>query len=143
MTKTNVPTNNLKAYQATVTENDVKNSCLELLARLGWPTIRVNSGAARSEYTNKKGQRKERFYSFATWQAPGFPRQSGGVSDILALEPPIGRLWLIEVKKPGEIKSTTQPQRDFQAAFEAAGGVAVVVDDVELLKAEIEKRSNQ
>lgn len=126
----------LKAYQATVTENQVKLGCLDLLLRLGWLVIRINSGATTR--TDKRTG-KEHIYKFCTWQAPGFPQSSAGVSDILALAP-WGQLWAVECKRPGKLGSLTRPQRDFQAAVRAGGGVAIVCDNVDLLEQEIAKR---
>jgi hypothetical protein len=126
----------LKAYQSQVTENEVKNDCRDLLLRLGWLVIRVNSGGVKGE---NETTGKKRYIWFVIWQILGMVAQRAGVSDILAVQPPFGRFWAIECKKPGKLANTTPLQRNFQAAVRAAGGIAVVVDDVELLRAEIAK----
>jgi hypothetical protein len=51
-----------------------------------------------------------------------------GASDILAVLPPAGRLLAIECKQPG--KRPTADQRAFLDAVAAAGGVALVVEDL-------------
>lgn len=125
--------NNLAIYQSQITENDVKNGCINLLIRLGWLVIRVNSGA-KTETDQQTG--RTRHYKFCTWQAPGHLPQSAGVSDIFAVEPSSGRLWVIECKRPGKLSNLTQGQVDFQLAAREAGAVVVVVDGPQrLLKA--------
>jgi hypothetical protein len=126
----------LKAYQSQITEAHVQRDCLDLLLSLQFLVIRVNQGSVTQEATETQARRHVKF---ATWQAPGFLPQSAGISDILAIEPGCGRLWAIEVKRPGKIKNTTEPQEYFLQAATEAGAVAIVVDNVELLRAEIAK----
>ena len=114
----------LKAYQAQITENEVKNQLIDYLRAIGWLVLRINSGA-RTETDSQTGQR--RHYKFCTWQARGYAPSSAGVSDILAIEPG-GRLWAIECKRPGKLANLTQSQRDFQEAVRERGGVAIVAD---------------
>lgn len=122
--------NDLKAYQSQITENTVKNNCINLLVSLGWPVIRVNSGA-KTETDKQTG--RTRHYKFCTWQAPGYLPQSAGVSDLLAIQPDNGRLWVIECKRPGKLNNLTQGQQDFQAAAREAGAICVTVDSAGML----------
>lgn len=124
----------LKAYQSQITENDVKRDCINLLIRLGWLVLRINSGA-KTETDRQTG--RKRHYKFCIWHVSGYEPQSAGVSDILAVQPGTGRLWAIETKRPGKIDNLTQSQVDFQAAVREAGAVAVVVDSAERLLAAI------
>lgn len=126
--------NELKEYQSQITENTVKNNCIHLLVSLGWPVIRINSGA-KTETDKQTG--KTRHYKFCTWQAPGFNPQSAGVSDLLAVQPDNGRLWVIECKRPGKLDNLTQSQQDFQQAAKEAGAVVVTVDSLDMLLAYI------
>lgn len=124
----------LKEYQSQITENDVKRNCISLLVSLGWLVIRVNSGA-KTETDKQTG--KTRHYKFCTWQAPNFLPQSAGVSDLLAIQPDNGRLWVIECKKPGKLSNLTQGQKDFQQAAREAGAMVVTVDSSDMLLEEI------
>lgn len=45
-----------------------------------------------------------------------------------------GKFYGIETKAPGKLKNTTPNQEREIAAIRAAGGIAVVIDDVEQLK---------
>lgn len=67
----------------------------------------------------------------------GFRRFSGlhGVSDILGVLPPSGRLIAIEVKSPSGRLSTTQ--KEFQEKVAELGGVACCVSSVEELEADL------
>lgn len=126
----------LKAYQAQITEAHVQRDCLALLLSLQFLVIRVNQGSVTQAATGTQARRHVRF---ATWQAPGFLPQSAGISDILALAPG-GKLWVIECKRPGKRTNTTEYQRNFLQAAGEAGAVAVVIDDVEMLREEIAKK---
>lgn len=130
----------LEAYQAQITEAHVQRDCLNLLLSLGFLVIRVNQGSVTQEATETQARRHVKF---ATWQAPGFLPQSAGISDILAIEPGCGRLWAIEVKRPGKLTNTTESQRYFLRAATEAGAVSVVVDNVELLRDEIAKKGGK
>lgn len=121
--------NDLKEYQAQITENDVKRNCIHLLVSLGWLVIRVNSGA-KTETDSQTGRR--RHYKFCTWNILGYEPQSAGVSDILALDPG-GRLWGIECKRPGKLGNVTQSQLNFLRAMSERGGMVLVVDSQDML----------
>jgi hypothetical protein len=95
-------------------EQDLVNACLMLLKLRGALAWRQNQGAL----TGTRGG-KRLFVRFATMP---------GISDILAVLPPSGRLAAIECKV-GRNKPTPQ-QAAFLAAVEAAGGIAAVVYDV-------------
>lgn len=57
---------------------------------------------------------------------------NAGVPDFLCCAN--GRMLAIETKAPGRIKNTTAMQDSQLAAIRAAGGIAVVVDDVSQLE---------
>ena len=124
--------------QSQITENHVKAACLDLLLHSGFLVLKVNSGGAREE---NETTGKRRYVWFVLWQIVGAVAQRAGVSDILAVQPPYGRFWAVETKRPGKLTNTTPLQRSFLAAVRAVGGVAIVVDDVEMLEQEIAKRS--
>jgi hypothetical protein len=100
-------------------ETDLVAQCLQLLRLRHVFAWRVNGGAAHFG----SGPRK-RFVRFAS---------INGISDILACLPPDGRLLAVEVKQPG--RRVTPHQQAFLAAVCAAGGLALVVDDVRQLEA--------
>lgn len=111
-------------------ENAVKQQVIEYLWRIGWLVLRVNSGAITQTDSQTK---KRRHFKFCTWYALGFEPQSAGVSDVLAVEPGTGRLWVIEIKAPGKLGNMTQGQRDFQGAARERGAVAICVDSLDML----------
>jgi hypothetical protein len=100
------------------TEQTLVNACLQLLRLRGFLCWRQNQGAAR--FRSETG--RSRFVRFSTMP---------GVSDVLAVLPPSGRLLAVEVKV-GKNR-TTPDQEAFLAALQAAGGVAVVIRDIQLL----------
>lgn len=51
-----------------------------------------------------------------------------------------GRMVAVETKAPGKIKNTTPNQERELAAIRAAGGIAVVVDDVQQLISVLEAK---
>ena len=60
---------------------------------------------------------------------PKFSRY--GIPDIIAIMPPLGRFWGIEVKRPGG--KLSDAQREFSVAIQGVGGfytVATSVDDI-------------
>jgi hypothetical protein len=94
-------------------ESALVRACLQLLALRGVPCWRANTGAV----CYGEGPQR-RFVRFGT----------PGVSDILGLLPPAGRMLVIEVKaRDGRVRPS---QRAFMDAVTAAGGVALVVRDV-------------
>jgi len=100
------------------TETDLVRGCLALLKLRGYMAWRNNTGAYAATY---KGKRR-----FIRYGAPGSP-------DILAIEPPHGRLLAIECKLPG--RKTTAAQKEFLARVGQAGGRAFVVHSIEELEA--------
>ena len=90
----------------TVTETALVRACLDYLTLRGIPAWRANTGAA------KFGKRFVRF---------GTP----GVSDVLCVLSPHGRLGAIECKVGRN--RTSEAQEAFLANVRAAGGLAVVV----------------
>jgi hypothetical protein len=95
-------------------ETDLVRNCLAYLRLRGVPAWRSNSGALRVE----RGGRR-RVYRFSG---------ARGLSDILGLLPPWGRLLAVECKRPGN--RPTPDQQGFLDAVTAAGGLALVVHDV-------------
>jgi hypothetical protein len=84
---------------------------------------RQNTGAATHEYTKKNGTIGR---SFIRYGVKGLP-------DILAIEPGTGRLIGIEMKRPTTDQS--DPQKEWQARFESAGAIYLVIREVEELEA--------
>jgi hypothetical protein len=107
------------------TENDVQTAVWVMLQMHGFVVMRINSGM-------------KRHVSFARWIAKGMDASlTGGVSDILAVAPN-GRMWAIEVKRPGAVES--EDQRLFLDAVKENAAVALVIDDEEVLLEELQKR---
>lgn len=89
-----------------VSESSLVAACLELLARLGVPCLRNNTGALRVA---------GRFVRFG----------AVGSSDILGTLPPRGRTLAIEAKT--ERGRLSEAQAAFLERIRAAGGVGVVI----------------
>jgi len=95
-------------------EQDLVNSCLEYLQIKGIPCWRQNQGAMRGTY---KGRRW--FVRFTSIK---------GISDILGVLPPAGRLLAVEAKvRPNK---PSEDQERFITMVNAAGGLALVVYDL-------------
>ena len=86
---------------------------LQYLAATGVVAWRMNTGAVSATY-----QGKPRFVRFGV----------KGMSDIIGLIPPSGRLLAVEVKRP-EGKPTPE-QTQFLAAVVRAGGIAFLARSV-------------
>jgi hypothetical protein len=102
-------------------ESDILRSCLTWLHLQGIYCWRQNQGAVAAV-----SQGKRRFFRFAS--APG-------LSDILGLLRPTGRLLAVEVKRPGRLP--TLEQEAFLATVRAQGGLALCVHSLEELQAEL------
>lgn len=93
-------------------EADVLSGCLQLLKLRGVTAWRTNNVGVydpnRKCHRTFKGRK--------------------GISDVLGILPPGGRLLAVECKRPGG--KATRDQIAFLSEVRAAGGVAVVVDDV-------------
>lgn len=103
-----------------MSEQDLVRACLQYLELKGIPAWRQNQGGMLASYGGKK-----RFIRFAGIQ---------GISDIIGLLPPAGRLIAVECKvgrnKPSE------HQEAFLSQIKAAGGLAVVCYELDdLIKA--------
>lgn len=99
-------------------EAQVQKACLEFLA---WKQIfhwRNNSGGVVADYTNKQGQTKSRFMRYG----------HSGSSDIIAIYPG-GRMWLIEVKRPGGALSDNQIS--FLAHARQRGAIVTIAESVD------------
>jgi len=121
----------------TIPESAVLTAVIDLLLmRYHALILRINSGAVQPD--------KSRFVQFYYWQAVGMDKSRAGVSDILAILPG-GLLLAIECKSPdrrrnGQPAQPSPDQARFLEAVRERGGVALVVDDVEQLVSELEKR---
>jgi len=100
-------------------EQDILRVCLEYLKLRGVCCWRQNQGSVAGEH---KGRR--RFLRFAS---------ADGISDIIGLLPPGGRLLAVEVKRPG--KQPTATQQAFLDAIGRNGGLAVCVHSLAELEA--------
>jgi hypothetical protein len=96
------------------------SACLQLLRLYRVPHWRQNAGGIHRQTAD--GRR--RYYRFCS---------ASGVSDIIGLLLPTGRVLAVECKRRGGV--LTAPQRQFLAAVNAAGGLGVVIDDVKALEA--------
>lgn len=104
------------------TEGDVMRAVFDLLRqhrRVAW-FMRLNSGAVSDG---------DRYTTFYRLYLPGRPGISKGASDYLG-QLTDGRLFLIEVKRPGVTRGTVE-QEMLIAACQAAGGVAGIAQSVE------------
>jgi hypothetical protein len=110
-------------------ESDLVKACLQLLRLRGVVAWRTNSGAAVYSAT---ATARGRFVRFAG---------ARGLSDIIGLLPPHGRLLALEVKRPG--RKPTADQAGFLDAVRAAGGLALVVDDVRQLAEALDGEGRQ
>lgn len=113
-----------RAPSTQATEGDVMRAVFDLLRRhrrVGW-FMRLNSGAVSDG---------DRYTTFYRLYLPGRPGISKGASDYLG-QLTDGRLFLVEVKRPGVTRGTIE-QEMLIGACQAQGGVAGVcqsVDDV-------------
>lgn len=115
-------------------EKHVQDAICEYLIYQGFLVLRINSGAAQGEYKGVK-----RLIRFVWWWALGIAKKSAGVSDVLALRD--GRLFAIEVKRPGKANNTSEAQDEFLAAVNRHGGVGIVADSVDVVQAAVEGRA--
>jgi hypothetical protein len=103
-------------------ETDIVRDCLAWLRLRGVYCWRQNQGAV----TAVRGQRR-RFFRFAS--APG-------ISDLLGLLRPSGRLLAIEVKRPG---GQLRPEQEaFLDVIRSNGGLALCVHSLGELQAALE-----
>ena len=69
----------------------------------------------------------------------GGPRQRTGISDLLIVLPPRGRLLAMELKAPGKLNEITPIQQNFLKHVDTVGGVAVGVDTLEMARSFIDR----
>lgn len=130
-----------------IPESAVLTAVMDYLLYRGGLIIRINSGAIQPQDGDSAG----RYVPFNRWQCGGLSEQRAGVSDILAILPPPAGLdyasskarhlfVAVECKAPGKLKNVTAAQRLFLDEVASRGGLALVVDDVGQLVAELEKR---
>ena len=98
-------------------EAEVLKQCLQWLKLHGVLCWRQNQGAMQAEHKGKR-----RFLRFAGID---------GISDIVGVLPPGGKLLAVECKRRGN--KPTEAQRRFLDAVTAAGGIAICVTSVEEL----------
>lgn len=103
-------------------EQDLVNACLAFLQLRGIPAWRQNQGAVAGTYSGRR-----RFVRFCS---------AKGVSDVLGILPPAGRMLAVEVKQPG--RKPTPDQAAFLEQVRRAGGLGVVVHDLAELQAALE-----
>lgn len=104
------------------TEGDVMRTIFDLLRRhrrVAW-FMRLNSGAVSDG---------DRYTTFYRLYLPGRPGIAKGASDYLG-QLTDGRLFLVEVKRPGVTRGTVE-QEMLIGACQAAGGVAGIAQSVE------------
>lgn len=92
-------------------EADILRTCLDWLKLHGVFCWRQNQGAITGEHNGKR-----RFLRFTTMD---------GVSDILGVLPPTGRMLAVECKRPG--RKPTPEQEAFMSIVRGCGGVAFCV----------------
>lgn len=98
-------------------EKDIQTAIYTMLYSHGFLVMRINSG-------------RKRDMAFNRWIALGMDKSStGGMSDIIAIQPESGRFWAVECKKPGCTES--DQQRRYLDAVIANGGIGLVVDSLE------------
>jgi len=96
-------------------EADIQKQIFDYLVCSDFLVLRINSG--------RKG-----YIRFVFWQALGLDTLSEGVSDLLALSPQ-GRLYAIELKKPGG--KATKDQSIFLLEAGRRGAIPVVATCLE------------
>jgi hypothetical protein len=99
-------------------EAQVQKACLEFLSWKGIFHWRNNSGGVAASYTDKQGNSKSRWLSYG----------KVGSSDLLAIYPG-GRMWLIEVKRPGGRLSDSQIS--FLARARQRGAIVTIAESVD------------
>lgn len=113
---------NLEIIRRAIPESSVQAAIRDYLVMRGAVVIRLNSGVMPTP----DGERR---FIANSWYAPGHRQETAGAPDLLIMYR--GTAFAIEVKRPGGRQSPAQ--REFQAAWEAAGGwyiLASSVDDV-------------
>lgn len=105
------------------TEKQIQNQILDWLRLMGGFVVRINSGAMRGDHKGKRW-----YMRF---------NDTPGCSDILGVWR--GRALAVEVKRPGG--KLTEHQERFLDAWQRAGGLAVVADSLDGLRAVLECRN--
>lgn len=114
-----------------MSETDLVKSLADYLTWHGFLIIRVNSGAIKSDYTDRRGRLRQRLHWFVRWFTLGRDPQTAGVADLLAFR--AGLYLAVEAKLPGN--QPTAAQREFLVAWTEHGGVGVVAHSVDELAA--------
>ncbi len=113
---------NLEIIRRAIPESSVQATIRDYLVMRGAVVIRLNSGVMPTP----DGARQ---FAANTWHAPGHQRETAGAPDLLVMYR--GTPFAVEVKRVGGRQSPEQ--REFQAAWESAGGwyiLASSLDDV-------------
>lgn len=100
-------------------ENDIKTAIIQYLTCTDWLTLRINSG-----------QDRRRFFYYVKWFLNGDDPQTSGCFDIIAIKSGFQPL-AIDAKAPGKLAEVSDAQRRFMAAWQAHGGTALVVDNLD------------
>lgn len=110
-----------------ISEKNIQQAIIELLTRKKIFHWRQNSGAVKSIYENRNGEKKERFFRFIKF---GYPFDHPiAASDIAGLHQ--GRFFAIEVKTPKGILD--EKQKNYLDCVNENGGIGIVarsIDDV-------------
>lgn len=113
---------NLAVLKRSIPESSVQAAIRDWFILHGATVIRLNSGTMPTP----DGERR---FVANSWHAPGRQRETAGAPDLVVMYHTTA--IAIEVKRAGGRQS--QAQRDFQAAWETAGGwylLASSLDDV-------------
>lgn len=112
----------LETLRRSIPESNVQAAIRDYLVMRGAVVIRLNSGAMPTP----DGERR---FAANVWYAPGHAREQAGAPDLLVMYR--GSAFAVEVKRAGGRQSPAQ--REFQAAWEQAGGwymLASSLDDI-------------
>lgn len=119
---------NLETLRRAIPESSVQATIRDYLVLRGAVVIRLNSGVMPTP----DGERR---FAANTWYAPGHRQETAGAPDLIVLLR--GTAFAVEVKRHGGRQS--QAQREFQAAWEAAGGWYMVASSLDDVVREIEE----
>lgn len=113
---------NLDVLRRAIPESSVMATIRDWFVLHGAVVVRLNSGVMPTP----DGERR---FVANSWYAPGHRQEQAGAPDLLIMYR--GTAFAIEVKRPGGRQSPAQ--REFQTAWEQAGGwymVASSLDDI-------------
>ena len=117
---------NLEIIRRAIPESSVQAAIRDYLVMRGACVIRLNSGVMPTP----DGARQ---FAANTWHAPGHQRETAGAPDLLVMFR--GTSFAVEVKRPGGRQSAEQ--REFQTAWETAGGWYILASSLDDLIREV------